>query len=74
MRKDTYLVSETMCFLVIWESGQWAKPINQVILVLFYLTFSLLVHDRLCGIVVRVHGYIYRDPSWIPGAITFSEK
>jgi hypothetical protein len=30
--------------------------------------------DRLCGLVVRVPGYIYRGLGSIPGATIFSEK
>jgi hypothetical protein len=30
--------------------------------------------DRLCGLVVRVHGYRSRGPGSVPGATRFSEK
>jgi hypothetical protein len=30
--------------------------------------------DRLCGLLVRVPGYISRGPGSIPGATRFSEK
>jgi hypothetical protein len=30
--------------------------------------------DRLCGLVVKVHGYRSRGPGSIPGATKFSEK
>jgi hypothetical protein len=30
--------------------------------------------DRLCGLVVRVPGYLSRDPGSIPGATTFFLK
>jgi hypothetical protein len=31
-------------------------------------------YDRLCGLVVRVSGYISRGPGFVPGASRFSEK
>jgi hypothetical protein len=39
-----------------------------------FISFSNLVRDRLCRLVVRVHGFRSRGPGSIPGAITFSEK
>jgi hypothetical protein len=35
---------------------------------------SFPVVDRLCGLVVRVPGYRYRNPGSIQGATRFSEK
>jgi hypothetical protein len=32
------------------------------------------VHDRLCGLVVRVSSYISRDPGLIPDATRFPEE
>jgi hypothetical protein len=31
-------------------------------------------HDRLCGLVIRVLGYISRSPGSIPGTTRFSQK
>jgi hypothetical protein len=39
-----------------------------------YYTFHILIIDCLCGLVVRVPGYISRGPGSIPSAIRFSEK
>jgi hypothetical protein len=33
-----------------------------------------LIRYRLCGLMVRVHGYRSRGPGSIPGATKFSEK
>jgi hypothetical protein len=41
---------------------------------LFSPTYSSLVFDRLCGLVVRVPGYRSRGPGSIPGTTRFSEK
>jgi hypothetical protein len=40
------------------------------------LTFKIasLFQDHLCGLVVRVPGYRFRDPGFDSGAARFSEK
>jgi hypothetical protein len=41
---------------------------------LFRLKYFYRRRDHLCGLVVRVPGYISRGPGSIPGATRFSEK
>jgi hypothetical protein len=45
------------------------------ILIFSTITIYFLIYlvDRLCGLVVRVPGYISRSPGSIPGAIRFSK-
>jgi hypothetical protein len=43
-------------------------------LVSSFFHFLLYRRDRLCGLVVGVHGYRSSGPGTIPGATRFSEK
>jgi hypothetical protein len=38
------------------------------------IIITLSMHDRLCGLVVRIPGYRSSGPSSIPAATRFSEK
>jgi hypothetical protein len=48
--------------------------ISVVGLLLFLLIMVLGLHDRLCGLVVRVLGYRFGGPGSIPGTTRFSDK
>jgi hypothetical protein len=40
----------------------------------FNIVHSIGQCDRNCGLVVKVHGYIFRGPGSIPSHTRFSEK
>jgi hypothetical protein len=66
----------------VWSSGQssclqngdalrFLSGTNCIYTVIYVIQKEV---DRLCGLVVRVPGYISRGPGSIPGATRFSEK
>jgi hypothetical protein len=47
---------------------------SKVAMIMNYTVIIYNLHDRLCGLGVRVPGYRSRGPGSIPGATRFSEK
>jgi hypothetical protein len=52
------IINDYSLFVGSWQLFQFLNPI----------------HDRLCGLVVRVLGYRFGGPGSIPGTNRFSEK
>jgi hypothetical protein len=69
---DSHLMLLAVCQHILSHMEKYLSVASK--LLINYYNSLLFVRNRLCSLVVRVPGYISRDPGSIPSRTRFSEK